>query len=243
VSAAALALAGFVLGAIVGSFLATLCLRWPEGQSVVHGRSACDGCRRSLQAWELIPLISAGVSGGKARCCGHQIDPLHGQVEWAAALIGGVSLLLGGIWAGAALALFGWLLLPLAVLDARHLWLPDRLTLLLAAGGLALGELLSGHDLVTRLMTGLAAGGALALIAYAYKRLRGREGLGSGDPKLFAAVGLWLGPELTVATLLAATLIGLGEALLRRRAMDEAQPFGTLLAIGAWSAAAAALLR
>jgi leader peptidase (prepilin peptidase)/N-methyltransferase len=238
-----LALAGFVLGAIVGSFLATLCLRWPEGRSVVHGRSACDGCGRPLEARNLVPLVSSALSGGRAGCCGHRIDPVHGQIEWAAALVGGVSLLLGDLRTGGALALFGWLLLPLAVLDARHFWVPDRLILLLATAGLALGGWLSGKELTARIATALAAGAALALVAFAYKRLRGREGLGSGDPKLFAAIGLWLGPELTVATLLAAALIGLAEAIVRRRAMDEAQPLGTWLALGGWLVAAAALVR
>lgn len=152
-------------------------------------------------------------------------------------------MLAGNLESGSALAVFGWLLLPLAVLDSRHFWLPDRLVLLLAAVGLALGGLLSGEGLTARIATGLAAGAALALVAFAYKRLRGREGLGSGDPKLFAAMGLWLGPELTVATLLAAALIGLAEAIVRRRAMDEAQPLGTWLALGGWLVAAAALVR
>lgn len=240
---ALLALLGFVPGAIVGSFLATLCLRWPEGRSVVRGRSTCDGCGKPLRARDLVPLVSGPIGRGRARCCGHAIDPLHGQVEWTAALIGGLSLAAGGLEAGAALALLGWLLLPLAVLDARHFWLPDRLVLLLGLAGLTLGGLLSGETLLTRLSTGLVAGATLLLVALAYKRLRGREGLGSGDPKLFAAIGLWLGPQLTIATLLAASLIGLGEALFRQRARDEAQPFGTWLCAGAWLVTAVTLLR
>ena len=143
----------------------------------------------------------------------------------------------------APLALFAWLLLPLAVLDARHFWLPDRLLLLLAIGGLALGGLLSGEDLSIRILTGLVAGGGLALIGLGYKALRKREGLGSGDPKMLGALGLWLGPELTLATLLLAALFGLAEALVRRRRMDSAMPFGTLLALAAWPLALAAIAR
>lgn len=238
-----LALLGFGLGAIVGSFLATLCLRWPEDRSVVHGRSACDGCGRPLRARDLVPLVSGPLGRGKARCCGQAIDALHSRAEWAAALVGGLSFALGGLEEGAALALFGWLLLPLALLDARHFWLPDRLVLLLGLAGVALGGVLGGEALIARLLTGLVAGLTLLLIALAYKKLRGREGLGSGDPKLFAAIGLWLGPQLSVAGLLAAALIGLAEALVRRRKMDEAQPLGTLLALGAWLVAVLSLLR
>lgn len=236
------ALGGFVLGAIVGSFLATLCLRWAEGRSVVSGRSVCDRCGRPLGLRDLVPLLSAGFSGGRARCCGSRIDPLHGRIEWAAALIGAASLWAGGWPQGAALALFGWLLLPLAVLDARHFWLPTRLVLLLASAGLVLGQMMGGGELLVRLLTALVAGGGLALIGTAYQSLRGREGLGSGDPKMLAAIGLWLGPELTIATLLLGALFGLAAALVQRRAMDSAMPLGTLLALAAWPIAMGAIL-
>jgi leader peptidase (prepilin peptidase)/N-methyltransferase len=73
-----------------------------------------------------------------------------------------------------------------------------------------------------------------------YRAVRKREGLGSGDPKMLAALGLWLGPELTLAALLLAALLGLAEALVRRRRMDSAMPFGTLLALAAWPVALAA---
>jgi leader peptidase (prepilin peptidase)/N-methyltransferase len=240
VSPTILALGGFILGAIVGSFLATLCLRWPEGRSIVTGRSACDGCGKPLGAGDLVPLLSAARARGGARCCGQPIDPLHGRVEWVAALLGAAALGTGGWPQGAALALFAWLLLPLALLDARHFWLPDRLILLLAGAGLGLGQLTSGEDLVTRLLTALAAGAGLALVGVGYRAVRKREGLGSGDPKMLAALGLWLGPELTLAALLLAALLGLAEALVRRRRMDSAMPFGTLLALAAWPVALAA---
>lgn len=233
------ALGGLVAGALVGSFVATLCLRWPEGRSVVSGRSHCDGCGRTLGGIDLLPLLPRR----RARCCGAAIDPFHWRTEWAAALIGGAALALGGPVEGGALALFGWLLLALGLLDARHFWLPDRLVLLLALAGLPLGSTLTGEPIVTRLLTAAGAFLLLAAIGLAYRRLRGREGLGSGDPKLLAAIGLWLGPELTVGALLVAALLGLAEAIARRRAMDEARPLGTLLAIGAWAVAAAIVLR
>jgi leader peptidase (prepilin peptidase) / N-methyltransferase len=242
VSLALAAFAGFLLGAIVGSFLATLVLRWPEGRDV-GGRSVCDGCGRTLGVRDLFPLASAALSRGRARCCGRKIDPLHWQVELASALLGGLSFAAaGGVPEGAVLAFFGWLLLPLVLLDARHYWLPDRLLLLLALAGAGLGGLLSGESLLSRLLAALVGGGGLMLLAFAYRRLRGREGLGSGDPKMLAALGLWLGPALTVASLLLAALMGLAEALARRRAMDEARPLGTLLGLAAWIVAASSLV-
>ena len=236
-------IAGFLLGAILGSFVATLCLRWPEGRSVTSGRSTCDGCGKVIPARDLVPLVSALLSGGRARCCGTRIDPLHARVEWIAALVGAASLAIAPSLQGLALALFGWLLLPLVVLDAHHFWLPNRLVLLLAVAGAVLGSVVSGSGLAERLLTAAIAGLGLAAIGLAYRSLRKREGLGAGDPKLFAAIALWLGPQLTVASLLGAALLGLAEALLRRRGPSEAQPFGAFLGCAAWLVAAAYILR
>ncbi|UUR08367.1 prepilin peptidase [Sphingomonas glaciei] len=226
--------AGFLLGAIFGSFIATLCLRWPEGESVLRGRSTCDGCGRPIPPARLVPLLSAAWSRGGAACCGSAIDPFHTRVELAAALIGAVSLALAPSAQGLALAAFGWLLLPLFLLDRAHFWLPNPLTITLALAGFALAPLLDDVPLVERLASSLVAGLGLALIGWTYARLRSREGLGGGDPKLLAALALWLGAEGVVATLLGAALLGLAVALAQRRARDEALPFGAFLCLAAW---------
>jgi leader peptidase (prepilin peptidase)/N-methyltransferase len=119
------------------------------------------------------------------------------------------------------------------VLDLRHFWLPDSLTLTLGLSGLALGPLLNDVPQLERLLTGLGAGISLALIGWSYEKLRHREGLGAGDPKLLAALALWLGLEGIISTLLSAALLGLAEALLRRRARDEALPLGSFLCVSA----------
>ncbi|MDE0947668.1 MAG: prepilin peptidase, partial [Sphingobium sp.] len=122
------ALIGGLAGAILGSFLATLILRWPQGRSVMRGRSACDGCGRTLGAQDLIPLFSAMIQRGRCRSCGAAIDPLHGRVEAGCAVIGALALGAMPDLGGIGWAVFGWLLLTLAVLDWRHFWLPDALT-------------------------------------------------------------------------------------------------------------------
>lgn len=234
-----MALAAAVLGAILGSFIATLSLRWPGNQSVVKGRSACDSCGTTLRPADLIPLISAALRRGRCRYCGAVIDPFHYRVELASAAIGGISLALSPGLAGAALALFGWLLLPLVLLDWRHFWLPNRLTLLLAATGLIAGGLL-GTPLSGRLIGGAVAFIALEAIRLAYRRLRGRDGLGAGDPKLFGAIGLWLGWTLLPQVILLAAMLGLLSVLGRRQKVTKASalPFGAFLAVAAWLLAA-----
>ena len=221
---------GSMSGAIIGSFIATLILRWPAGRSVVSGRSHCDGCGRQLRAGELVPIVSFVASGGRCRSCNAAIPRFHPIVELCAAALGGLALWLAPDLRGIALALLWWQLLTIALLDARHLWLPDRLNMVLAASGLALGGFLLGPPLLDRMIGGLAGFAVLALVAAGYRRFRGRDGLGGGDPKLLGAIGCWLGWTALAPVVLIAALIGLGVAIAGRKDRFDALPFGTFLA-------------
>ena len=230
-----------LLGAVFGSFIATLVIRWPQGRSVLKGRSHCDACDAALGPRDLIPLVSAALSRGKCRHCAARIDPRHWQIELAALGIGAIAGLVVPGAAGFAGAIFGWLLLALAALDIAEYWLPDRLTLTLALAGLVAG--LAGVDppLPDRLIGGGVGFVALWLVGFAYRHLRGREGLGGGDPKLFGAIGLWLGWRMLPPVLLLAALTGLAFALVgmvrgRTTRLDDRMPFGALLAIAAYPA-------
>jgi leader peptidase (prepilin peptidase)/N-methyltransferase len=150
-------------------------------------------------------------------------------MEAAAAGIGALALALSPDLDGLFGAILGWSLLLLALLDARHYWLPDAVTLPLLALGLAAGP----APLPDRALAAALAGGGLLAVALLYRRLRGRDGLGLGDVKLAAALGAWLSPLLLAPLLALASLLGLPLALRRGRA-DAAIPFGTCLAIAGW---------
>ncbi len=233
------ALCGVVLGAVIGSFVATLVLRWPAGRDL-GGRSACDGCGAQLRPSELVPLLSYALQGGRCRRCTERIDPTHVVIEGLCALAGGAAFGLVPGAAGWAGALFGWLLVALAALDFKHFWLPDRLTGALAVLGLASG--LAGLDpaLGDRLIGGAAGFATLWLIGASYRKWRQREGLGAGDPKLFGAIGLWIGWQALPLVLLGASGVGLSVALgmaLRGKVSGETRlPLGTLLAVAAFPA-------
>ncbi len=227
------ALLGAILGAIIGSFLATLVVRMPSGEQAIFGRSRCDQCHRELGPLDLVPILSRLWLRGRCRSCGAAIDHTHAKIEICAALIGTLGIGLAPNVTGAVLALFGWLLLPLAWLDWRHFWLPDRLVLPLAIGGFALGGFL-GPALPSRILGGLVAWGALSLLSVAYRITRGREGLGRGDPKLLGAIGLWLGWMPLAPILALAAALGLSVALARGLSARESLPFGTMLAAAAW---------
>lgn len=230
---ALLILLGAVAGAIVGSFIATLCLRWPQGVQVASGRSRCDGCGVQLGARDLVPVLSAALAAGKCRSCEAPIDPLHRQVEMMGALAGAAAVALAPHDKGFLLALFFWLLLPIAILDARHFWIPDRLSLALGLCGLALGGMLFEVSLPDRLLGGLAGFAALALVALLYRKLRGRDGLGAGDPKLLGAIALWTGGQSLPLILVLASITGVAAAIATRKQRFDSLPFGTLLCWGA----------
>lgn len=229
------ALIGALAGAIAGSFLGTLILRWPSGRSVMRGRSACDGCGRTLGARDLVPLLSAMIQRGRCRTCGARIDPFHGRVEATCAIIG--ALAIGGLpdIGGMAWALFGWLLLTLALLDWRHFWLPDALTLPLAFLGFTAGLWATDVGLADRIVGAAVGYGALLAIALGYRALRGRDGLGLGDAKLLGALGAWFGWQGLPFILLIASVLGLAVMLVTGRATQTGTrvQFGTFLALAA----------
>lgn len=232
----ALPLSGAILGTIIGSFVATLVLRWPARRSVAAGRSACDGCGRTLSAPDLIPILSYLLYRGRARCCDAPIAPLHPLTEVLAALIGAIAFAAAPPLEAFAGALFGWMLLALALLDWRHFWLPNKLTAALALTGLAFA--IAGPDLTARLIGGVAGFAMFEAVRLAYRALRHREGMGGGDVKLFGAIGLWLGWRALPFVLLAASLAGLAWCLIllaRRPGQPIAKvQFGTFLALAAW---------
>jgi leader peptidase (prepilin peptidase)/N-methyltransferase len=235
-------LVGSGIGAIIGSFLGTIVMRWPRSESVARGRSRCDGCGRTLRAVELIPIAGAIIARGRCRSCGTKIDPAHGITEIGAALIGGLALWLLPLPAAILFAIALWMLLTLAMLDARHLWLPDALTLPLAVLGLTLGDWVLPASFQDRLIGAALGYGGLFLLAITYRRLRGREGLGLGDAKLLAAIGAWLGWQLLPLILLFASLGGLVWALvlkLRGELVDGKTrfAFGTFLCLAVVPAA------
>lgn len=237
---AALAIALSGVGLLAGSFLGLVSLRLPDGRGIVAGRSQCGGCGVALPPWRLIPLVSYAVSRGRCAACRAVIPVRYPLMEAGCAAI--------GLWASlgqptplAALltALLGWQLLLIAVVDAENFWLPDALTLPLLASGLAAAMLLDAQTLRDAAIGAIVAFVGLKLLALAYRRLRGREGLGGGDPYLLAAGGAWVGWAGLPSVLLWAPVSGLSVVLARQLAGrkvsgDDRLPFGVFLAIGVW---------
>ncbi|MGV8929380.1 MAG: prepilin peptidase [Brevundimonas sp.] len=227
-------------GLVIGSFLGLVSLRFPAGEDVVRGRSRCGGCGRSLSAWRLIPLISYAIAGGRCRGCGVAIPARYPLMEAGCAMI--------GVWAALAqptlgamilTALLGWQLLLIAVVDGEHFWLPDQLTFPVLGTGLLAATILQPQSLPGAVVGAGCGFASLWLIGRLYRIVRGREGLGGGDPWLLAAGGAWVGWMGLPSVLLWAATAGLSVSLARtltghRVSGEDRMPFGIFLALGIW---------
>jgi leader peptidase (prepilin peptidase) / N-methyltransferase len=228
-----------LVGLVVGSFCGLVSLRLPQGRPVILGRSACDGCKRTLQPWRLVPLLSFALSRGRCASCGDPIPVRYPLLEAGCAALGVLSGWLQPSPADAVLtAVLLWTLLLIALVDAEHFWLPDSLTLPLGAFGFLAATLLERTTLRDSLIGAVAGFASLWLLARLYRALRDRDGLGGGDPILFAACGAWVGWQGLPSVLLWACAAGLAlvlTLLLFRREVSGATrlPFGVFLAVGA----------
>jgi len=237
-AALTLALLG-LFSAAIGSFIGALVTRWPHIASLVHGRSHCDGCKRMLTASDLVPILSYLSLRGRCRACHNPIDPAH--------IVAEVLAVTAALWTALVVpinaaifpitCLFGWLLMPLALIDWRHLVLPNVLVLLLFVAGLGVAWSHFPDRLLDHVIGAAAGYLGLAAIALFYRLVRGRDGMGWGDIKLLGAIGVWVSWEGLPGVLLIAALTGLLVATVQRCAFGSARqhyPLGTFLAIGAW---------
>lgn len=223
----------------VGSFLCVLALRLPAGQDVVRGRSRCASCHQVLAVRDLVPVLSWLVARGHCRSCGARIDPIYPIMELAA--LGVVLWAVQVVDEGVLLitVLLGWALLALAAMDLRSLFLADALTLPLIPAGLAACLWLEPDAIWEHALACLTAAGILAGLALAYRRARGRDGLGFGDVKLFAAAGAWtgalgIGTVLLWAVMVNMLLIAIDRLSGRQVSAETRVPIGTGLAAGLW---------
>lgn len=230
--AAAVAIA-FFGGLIFGSFITVVAHRVPRGESIVGPRSRCPGCGAQIAAYDNLPVVSWMLLRGRARCCGIEISPRYPLTE----------LTLGALYAATVLVLWGdggevvlglvfvTTLLAVTLTDLERRVIPNKILLVAAVLGAVLAAVTDPGSMPERIAAAAAAGGLLFLVALAYPR-----GMGLGDVKLVATMGIFLGrnvaPAIVVA-LLTGSLVGL--AMIARdgaAARKRAIPFGPFLALG-----------
>jgi leader peptidase (prepilin peptidase) / N-methyltransferase len=226
-----------LLGAVLGSFLNVCILRWgaEPKESVVRPRSRCPRCGKSLVWYENIPIFSWLFLGARCRGCGEPISIQYPLIELATA----------GIWAYMAWrhgltfeavrgAVFGTILLGIAMTDARQYIIPDEFTW----GGLALGLVAS----LTGGALGLGAALVGAVVGFVLLWVVGTAGtwvfkedaMGGGDIKMMAMVGSFVGwPGVLLTVFLGAFLGSLVFIPLMLAGQRKLVPFGIFLSVGA----------
>ena len=233
---ALLALIGGVFGAVIGSFLNVCIVRLPSEQSVVSPPSRCPRCGRPVGWRDNIPVLSWLLLRGKCRGCREPISSLYPLVELSVALLWAAMAWHYGLSLEALKgALFGTLLIGIALTDAREYIIPNEFTW----GGLAIGMVLAAASGVNGIIVaaiGAAVGfGILYLVGalgtWAFKK----EAMGGGDIKMMAMVGSFIGWQGVLLTIFLGALAGIAIFLPLRILKKEEKlvPFGVFLAIGA----------
>lgn len=209
--------AAFVVGACIGSFLNVCIARWPAKQSVVAPRSRCPRCAHEIGWAENIPLVSWLVLRAKCRGCGERISAQYPAVELVTALGW-----LAAFWAfedpfvALRLAVFGTILLGIAVTDAKHYLIPDEFTvfgLVWAIGTAAAAVFLFGDappfaGFIDAIYGACVGAGAIAIVAWLGEVALKKEAMGFGDITLMAVIGAALGPSLALLSVFVGALLG-----------------------------------
>lgn len=255
-----------LLGLIIGSFLNVVIYRLPimlehlwqrqceelnhqpaaetptgEPFNLVYPGSRCQHCQHAIRAFENIPVLSFLWLRGKCAACGKAISWRYPGVEL---LTGILSLAVAwrlGISPAALAALFlTWALIALAFIDYDRQILPDDITLPLLWAGLLLNTFGLFVPLSSAVIGAAAGYGSLWLVYQLFRFVTGKEGMGFGDFKLFAALGAWLGwqqlPLIILLSSFVGAVIGIVFIALFRRDRRLPIPFGPFLCVAGWVA-------
>ncbi len=218
----------------------------PEKFNLIVPRSACPACKAPIRAIQNIPVVSYLFLKGKCAACGVHIPARYPLVEaLTGVLSAAVAWRLGFGWPALAALVFTWYLISLTFIDVDHQLLPDNMTLPLVWLGVLIslwGPTAGGGpipvDLRSSVIGALAGYVSLWSVYHLFKLLTGKEGMGYGDFKLFAALGAWLGWQMLLPIILIAAAVGAVSGLiilsLKKQGHETPISFGPFLAASGW---------
>jgi len=228
----------FVFGLAIGSFMTVVATRVPAGESIVKPRSRCPTCQTAIENRDNIPVLGWVLLRGRCRSCGARIPARYPILELSTAvLLVGAFVVWENVWIAAAIAGLLVLMPVISAIDIEHRIIPNRIIYpaLIAFPVYLLAAFVSGAPVS---LSGMLAGfflfgGALFVVALVSR------GMGMGDVKLAALIGLVLGAiGLSLVGVAAGAAILIGGcaavvALVRGVGRKAALPFGPALAAGA----------
>lgn len=217
-----------------------------EPYNLLVPRSACLGCGTMITAAQNIPVISWLFLKGRCAKCSAKISVRYPVVELCTAVLSAlVAWKFGFTWYTGAALVLTWMLVALTVIDIDHQLLPDNMTLPLMWIGLLL-SLAATESLALPVDTRSSIIGAVAgylslwSVYHLFKLLTGKEGMGYGDFKLFAAFGAWFGwqmlPLIILLSAFTGAVVGISLIVIRGRDRNIPIPFGPYLAAAGWIA-------
>lgn len=221
----------FVFGTIIGSFLNVVIYRVPRNESIVYPPSHCANCKHELKPYDLIPVVSYIVLRGRCRYCGNRISIRYPIVE----LLTGIIYLILFVYFGISIkslsyAFLASLLIAISFIDMEHKIIPNKVILIGLIAGVAFRLIMINYGVWDYIVGFLVGGGVLLLIS-----LLSGGGMGGGDIKLMAMIGLFVGWKLTISTLFLAVVLGaiggIAMILFKIKTRKDYIPFGPYISI------------
>ena len=222
----------FIFGIIMGSFYNVLATRLPIGKSIIKPGSHCDACNHKLKWYENIPLISYIIQKGKCKNCGTQIS----FDVFLSELATGVLFLFSYLYFGISYNFFIMLILSslcviIFVSDFKYMIILDSPLIISGVLVIILKTIYYGYKtIIPTLISGIITFFVMLLVGFIGKKMYKRDALGGGDIKLSFIIGMILGVQVAMVSLIFSTFLALPYALativLKK---DSEVPFGPFI--------------
>lgn len=224
----------FLLGIVLGSFYNVVGFRLPQGEEIVFTRSHCQSCKHELKWYELIPIVSFLIQGGKCRYCKHKLSLFYPMIELCTGLLFAVSFYSFGFSYDLIIALtLVSVLMIILVSDLNYLIIPDSV-LVVASIIIIVVQFLSGgiKGGFSAIGSGILLFAVMYFIMFLGNLAFKKESLGGGDVKLMFLSGLVLHPLVGIFSIFLASVLALPVSLvLLYTNKDHIMPFGPFIAI------------
>lgn len=238
-----IAIAVFIFGSIVGSFLNVCIYRMPKSKSVVAPRSYCPACNKTIMWYDNIPLLSYLNLRGRCRYCGARISPRYFIVELITACLAlslYAKLGLSGQFFSYSVMVSALIVATFVDLEIQEI--PDQMSVGAAIAGLVIAPLIpSAMGEVTRfaafkdaVIGALVGGGIIYFTGIVGKLVFRKDAMGGGDVKLLAMIGAFLGWKLVLFTFFLAPVFGsVAGIILKLKSGKDMIAYGPYLSIAA----------
>ena len=219
----------FIFGITIGSFLNVCIYRIPLGESIVMAPSHCMTCGRKLKWYDMVPVFSWLVLGGKCRNCKSKISVQYPIIEGVNGILYVMICAVNGLeWSSVIYCFMASALLVLSIIDWRTYEIPFGINVFLFVLGVAM-TILDRGNLAEHLIGMICVSGLLGILYL----LTGGRAIGGGDIKLMFACGLILGWKLILLAFFLGCIIGSVVHIIRM----SVKKAGRMLAMGPYLSA------